>query len=78
MSKESHSLYRWDNFKKYFVKDNSYKNQNEFRFVFLNNNEKFTPLVPKDQDHIVLHIKPLVDWIPFDLNSNFLSSLRIE
>lgn len=77
MSTQSYSLYRGSYFKKYFVKDNSYRNQNEFRVIFLSKNKNFTPLIPKNQDYIVFNIKPLIDWVPFNMNSNFLSSLCI-
>jgi len=77
-SKESYRLYKGDIYNKYFIKDNSYKNQNELRFIFLSNNKKrFTPLVPQDQDHIEIDIKPLENFKSFNLNDNFLFDLYI-
>lgn len=77
-SENSHSLYRGNIYNKYFIKDNSYKSQNELRFIFLSNNKiKFTPLVPENQDHIEIDIKPLQKFATFNLNDSFLSDLCI-
>ena len=70
------SLYKGDLFNKYFIKDSHYKNQNELRFIFLSNNKnKFTPLVPQNQDHIEIDIKPLKNFCVFNLESDFLFNL---
>ena len=77
-SEQSHKLYRGNIYNKYFIKDNSYKYQNELRFIFLSNNKvKFTPLVPPNKTHIKIDIKPLQKFVKFGLNDSFLSNLYI-
>ncbi len=70
-NKEYLKLYAGDIFKKYFVKDISYKEQNELRLIFLSNNkQKFTPLVSLNEHHIEFDIEQFKQYIEFNIREN--------
>ena len=71
-------LYRKNIFNKYFIKDICYKNQSELRFIFLSKGTtKFIPLVPEGQNHIEIKIKPLNNYVTFNMGGEFIANLRI-
>lgn len=70
-SKDYLKLYYHDPFKKYFVKDISYKNQNEARVIFLSKNKnKFEPLIANISNHIEFDIEPLQTYYEFNIKQN--------
>lgn len=69
-NKEYLNLYFHDRFKKYFVKDITYINQNETRLIFLNKSNPFIPLVSQENNHIEFDIDPLLSYYEFDIKKN--------
>ena len=71
------NIYKGDPYKKYFVKDISYKNQNELRFIFLSNRtDKFTPLITKENDYYILQTPKLLFYHKFDITEG--KALKIK
>lgn len=70
-NKDYLNLYYHDKFKKYFVKDISYKNQNEARIILASKSKnKFEPLISNKEHHIEFNIAPLHTYIEFKINQN--------
>lgn len=67
--KEYLSLYKGDRFNKYFIKNISYKEQNEARIILLSK-DKYTPIISKDSHHIEFDITPLKCFYEFNISEN--------
>ncbi|MFA6860135.1 MAG: hypothetical protein WCR30_01950 [Clostridia bacterium] len=67
--KEYLNLYRGNYLNKYFIKNITYKYQNECRFILLKNNKiKFIPLVEKDLGCYIFKMNPLKFYKKYQTN----------
>lgn len=63
--------YKGSIYNKFFIKDISYKNQNEYRFIFCSRNmTKFTPLIDEKSHHLLLNFGPLEIFYCFETKKN--------
>lgn len=64
-------IYKGDMYKKYFVKDISYKYQNELRFIFLSyRKDKFIPLINDNENHYILQLPKLSYYKKFTMTED--------
>ena len=76
-NKDYLKLYYHDRFNKYFVKDISYKNQNEARIILASKSKKkFEPLISNTEHHIEFDIVPLQTYFEFDIRKNIEFEIR--
>ena len=69
-NKEYLKIYMGDPYKRYFVKNISYKYQNELRFIFLSNKkDKFVPLIRNTENHYILQLPKLSWYMKFDMTT---------